>query len=64
MVQAQLDRTQEIVQKTKFEKAKELEETGFDHLVDDRFNESLDSFEEAYEMFPEYHNVDEIRKLL
>lgn len=63
-IQARVDQTQQIVQNTGFEQAKVLEERGFNQLISDQFRDALGSFEEAYKVFPEYHNVDEITKLL
>ncbi len=56
--------SQKLVNESKFQTAKKYETTGFQHLVSDRFKNSLEDFENAYKTYPEYHNVEEISKLL
>jgi hypothetical protein len=52
------------VNESKFQIAKKYETTGFENLLGDRFKNSLEDFEKAYEAYPEYHNVEEILKLM
>ncbi|MGQ0794107.1 MAG: hypothetical protein ACT4NX_08520 [Deltaproteobacteria bacterium] len=63
-IQNNYDRAQQIVRGSKFERAQELEERGFNQIVEGQFDDALESFEQAWVAFPTYHNVDEIRKLL
>ena len=56
--------SQMLVNESKFQTAKKYETSGFQNLVSDRFKQSLDDFENAYQAYPEYHNVEEISKLL
>lgn len=56
---------EEVLRTIKTEKnAKENESDGFEYLRTGDFESALASFTSAYNKFPEYHNVDEIRKLL
>lgn len=63
-IRTNLDKTQQIVQKDRYNRAHELEMAGFTNLVNGRFHDALKAFEEAYTAFPTYHNVEEISKLL
>jgi hypothetical protein len=56
--------SQKLVNEPKFQTAKKYETSGFQNLVKDRFKQSLENFENAYKAYPEYHNVEEISKLL
>lgn len=44
--------------------AKELERQGFEALIDRDVERALTAFDRAFRLWPEYHNVDEIRSLL
>lgn len=63
-IQADLDRAQDIVGGTKLKTARENESEGFKDLLADRFDDAIRCFEAAYKAYPDYHNVDEIRRLL
>ena len=49
---------------SKYQSAKTFEQAGFTYLLNKEHSNALKSFSAAYKMYPEYHNVDEIRKLL
>jgi tetratricopeptide (TPR) repeat protein len=59
-----ITQSQKLVSKPRVKIAKKFETAGFENLINDRFDESLEDFEKAYEAYPEYHNVEEISKLL
>ena len=63
-IRSNLEKTQQIVQKDKYEQAQQLEAKGFTHLANGRFHEALTEFDAAYKIFPTYRNVDEISGLL
>lgn len=63
-IQADIDRAQSIVRGKNIDQAQEYEMKGFEYLLKDQFDDAIRSFDTSYTAYPDYHNVDEIRKLL
>jgi hypothetical protein len=63
-IKQRVAQSQKIVNESKYEKASRHESKGFDNLINDRFRQSLEEFQNAFEAYPEYHNVEEISQLL
>ena len=63
-IKQRVTQSQMLVNESKFQKASKFEIEGFKNLMDENFSASLENFEEAYRIYPEYHNVQEIYNLL
>ncbi|MFH1489529.1 MAG: hypothetical protein ABII06_11555 [Pseudomonadota bacterium] len=63
-IQADIDRAQSIVRGKNIDQAREHELKGFEYILSDQFDDAIRSFDSSYTAYPDYHNVDEIRKLL
>ena len=63
-IQADIDRAQSIVRGKNIDQARENELKGFEYILTDQFDDAIRSFDLSFTAYPDYHNVDEIRKLL
>lgn len=63
-IQQNLNTAQMILAGPAVKNASRLELDGFNHILAGRWQAALDSFESAYEVYPDYHNVREITQLL
>jgi len=55
---------QEAANRTRFEEASRLEKQGFEALIDSAYEQAVSRFSSADEVYPTFHNVHEIAKLL
>jgi TolA-binding protein len=63
-IQQDLKVAQTILASPSARKASEYELAGFEHILTSRWEDALNSFQSAYEAYPDYHNVSEIQRLL
>ena len=63
-IQQDLKVAQTILAGPSARKASEYELDGFEHILSSRWEAALNSFQSAYEAYPDYHNVSEIQRLL
>lgn len=55
---------QEAANRTRFQEASSLEKQGFEALIDSAYEQAVSSFSSADDVYPTFHNVHEIAKLL
>jgi len=63
-IQVDIDRAQSIVRGKNPDQARVNESKGFEFLLADKFDDAIRSFDASYAVYPDYHNVDEIRNIL
>ena len=63
-IQQNLNMAQMILADPSTKEASKHERDGFDNILAGRWEAALDSFQSAYEAYPDYHNVREIQRLL
>lgn len=63
-IQQNLNMAQMILAGPSAKEASKHERDGFDNILAGRWEAAHDSFQSAYEIYPDYHNVREIQRLL